>query len=506
MMAMPGPDLSKGTVNDRPWGATFASIAKAGRTGQLTVRASDGKVFMIAFEKGAVIGAVSPLTVDSVARVAVTDRLVTANRIAALSRTQRDDEFASFSQGTDLSADQLARLKRRVLSQRAARTFSVEAGEYEFSTDITIQLVDVDLDVRPIIYQGTRLCLAGERLEAGLRLFGTRFMLASEVTDAELAAFEFTEAEQPILEALHDGTSVPELEAARRDLDPRMAQAVLYALASYGTIVNAETGVAPMFEDTETAVRPPTNVPTPILEDPVVVWSAHASATQSVHDKATVPMPTIRSMSAETAQAPSVTMTLRHVADTAQPATTRRPTKSAVRSMTEPFLEARATTVRPNALSASETRNMIATRWDMVERGVDHFSVLGLPVGASVEAVREAYVELSRSLKPERLSELAIKDQDFRARTILAQASIAYTVLTEPERRASYVGGLRGTAGVDFKRLAQEAYVRGERALRADEMEVAVAELRTACELAPDEIEYVATLGKAEFRAASKRG
>jgi hypothetical protein len=447
---------------------------------------------------------VSPLTVDSVARVAVTDRLVTANRIAALSRTQRDDEFASFAQGTDLSADQIARLKRRVLSQRAARTFSVEAGEYEFSTDITIQLVDVDLDVRPILYQGTRLCLAGERLEAGLRLFGTRFMLASEVSDAELAAFEFTDAEQPILEALHDGTSVPELEATRRDLDPRMAQAVLYALASYGTIVNAETGVATTFEDTETAVRPPTNVPTPILEDPVVVWSAPSTA-PSVHDKATVPMPTIRSM-AETSQAPSVTMTLRHVSDTAQPATTRRPTKSAVRSMTEPFLEARATTVRPNALSASETRNLIATRWDMVERGVDHFSVFGLPVGASVVEVREAYVELARALKPERLSELAIKDQDFRARTILAQASIAYTVLTEPERRASYVGGLRGTAGVDFKRIAQEAYVRGERALRADEMEVAVAELRTACELAPDEIEYVATLGKAEFRAASKRG
>ena len=505
MVAMLGPDLSKGTVNDRPWGATFASIARVGRTGQLTVRASDGKVFVIAFEKGAVIGAVSPLTVDTVARVAVTDRLVTANRIAALSRAQRDDEFASFAQGTDLSADQIARLKRRVLSQRAARTFSVEAGEYEFTTDITIQLVDVDLDVRPIIYQGTRLCLAGERLEAGLRLFGTRFMLASEVTDAELAAFEFTEAEQPILEALHDGTSVPELEATRRDLDPRMAQAVLYSLASYGAIVNAETGVATTFEDTTTAVRPPTNVPTPILEDPVV-WNAPRTTTQSVHDKATVPMPTIRSMANETVPAPSVTMTLRHVSDTTQPATGRRPTKSAVRSMTEPFLEARATTVRPNALSASETRNLIATRWDMVERGVDHFSVLGLPVGASVEAVREAYVELARSLKPERMSELAIKDQDFRARTILAQASIAYTVLTEPERRASYVGGLRGTAGVDFKRLAQEAYVRGERALRADEMEVAVAELRTACELAPDEIEYVATLGKAEFRAASKRG
>jgi len=220
MMAMSGFDLSKGTVNDRPWGATLSAIARDGKTGQLTVRGSDGKVFVIAFEKGMVIGAVSPLTVDSVARVAVTDRLVTANRIAALSRAQRDDEFASFQNGTDLSADQISRLKRRVLSQRTARTFSVEAGEFEFSTEITIQLIDVDLDIRPIIYQGTRLNLAAERLEAGLRVFGTRFMLSSEPhANAELAAFEFTDAERPIIDALHEGTSVPELEASRRDLD-----------------------------------------------------------------------------------------------------------------------------------------------------------------------------------------------------------------------------------------------------------------------------------------------
>lgn len=198
------------------------------------------------------------------------------------------------------------------------------------------------------------------------------------------------------------------------------------------------------------------------------------------------------------------------------PRNTRPPTTAATpaaiakgtRRWTEPFLEVRPTTLRPNALTATELRGLIAEGNRMLELGVDHFTMLGVPIGASVEAVRTAYIELARNLRPERLAELGIRDQDFHARALLAQISIAYTALTEPQRRAEYIAGLRSSTApwavlLDFSKLAAEAFQRGERALRADDPELAVAELRTACELAPDDIDYLATLGRAEFCAAA---
>jgi len=51
--------VKRGAVTDRPWGVTLAGFVGERITGELVVIA-DGKRFAIAFNDGAIVGALSP--------------------------------------------------------------------------------------------------------------------------------------------------------------------------------------------------------------------------------------------------------------------------------------------------------------------------------------------------------------------------------------------------------------------------------------------------------------
>jgi hypothetical protein len=110
--------------------------------------------------------------------------------------------------------------------------------------------------------------------------------------------------------------------------------------------------------------------------------------------------------------------------------------------MLDAFRTNRTTTVRPNALAAHEVAALIEERSALLDRGADHFTLLGLPLGAPIEDVHAAYVELSRHLRPGRLAELGIADEGFTAQRVLAQIGIAFTVLTDRILRPEYIAQL----------------------------------------------------------------
>jgi len=167
------------------------------------------------------------------------------------------------------------------------------------------------------------------------------------------------------------------------------------------------------------------------------------------------------------------------------------------------------------ARNQREVRALIAQRCQLIDRGADHFALLGLEMGAPAEAVRGAYLELARYLRPDKFALLGIPDDTFDAQRLFAQIGIAFTTLTDPVRRDEYMTALQGAVPiarqhtqpnvVDKKALASEAFLRGQQALRAEQMMTAVAELSRAAELEPFDVDYGAMLGWAKFCASSDK-
>lgn len=239
----------RGSVNDRPWGLTLGAIALRRHTGQLTIEA-DGKRYCIAFEDGAIIAATSPMAADAIARVALTNHFITSTQVPDITRrlaaAPDRDEIDILAENIPFSPEQVMRLRHRVVAQRAARTFSLERGDFLLEDRITLPVVPgVVVDHRHVIYLGVRTNVSEQRLIGDLRQLGSFFVLKPEAHD-EIPRFGFDASAEPVLDALRVGTSLPELEASNRDIDPRSAQAIIYALVSCtACVIPARTAAAP---------------------------------------------------------------------------------------------------------------------------------------------------------------------------------------------------------------------------------------------------------------------
>ncbi len=236
--------LATGSVADRPWGMTLGALGMRGLSGQLTLSA-DGKPFCVAFDRGAVVGASSPVANDAAVRLALTGNLITSSQVADIVRrvaaAPDRDEVDVLAEACRLQPDQAQRLRRRLVAQRAARTFAVDQGEFVVEDERTIGGVPgSELDVRTIIYLGARNHLGDERLGTELGQLGAWFKLKPEAVD-DLPQFGFTEDEKPVLQMLLQGANLTDLQLSNAGLGVRVVRAVTYALAACGACEASST-------------------------------------------------------------------------------------------------------------------------------------------------------------------------------------------------------------------------------------------------------------------------
>ncbi|HWO17479.1 MAG TPA: hypothetical protein VNO30_01845 [Kofleriaceae bacterium] len=476
----------------------MASFAAARAHGQLTLTADGGKQYCIVFEGGAVVGASSPVASDAAARVALTSQLVAPERVPSLARAvalaPERDEIEVVAVAAGLRSAELAMLRRRLLLQRVARTFAVEHGGYTFGGPITVAAMrGFALDVAPAIFAGVLMNLSEERLTCDLRSLGARFVLRDGEVDAE--RFGFTDADRPILQALRIGTSLPELEAKRRELEPRRTQAVIYALVAMG-----------LCDGTRQPRLRESSAPVPVIGAEAAAAEAAAAEVAAAGEVAEV---------AETdafSRARTTTFErLRPAAEPDEPLRTR--TISVILPLTSP----------PSRLLAAG--DVVAAGLALLDAGADHFALLGVSREAAPDEIHTAYVALACHLKlgprsqvqpaAERGIERGVERGVERGiERLLAGVNTAYAVLSDPARRAAYIAGLGdrpapaplpASTAEERARAAAEVAQRGLLALEREELSVALELLTRAVALAPSDADYAAHLAWARFCAAPEK-
>ncbi len=492
-------ELARGTVADRPWGLTMGALGMRGLSGQLALVA-DGKRYLIAFTRGAVVGAASPLASDAAVRVALTGGLLSSTQVADVARRQaaapQRDEIEVIAEHVRLAPDQALKLRRRTIAQRAARTFSIERGDFLIDDQITLPLFPgTELDVRSVIYLGARQNLSETRLDAELARLGRWFRLKPDAEE-DLPQFGFSQTEGIVVERLRSGASLEDLDDC--GIDVRTVHAALYALISCNACeIDTPVPVAAM----RSAVPVPTTTaegssrvsmpaPPPPSAVATIRGSVHADAVDLVPARPT-PVPKRRS---ETIDVPTIA--------TRRRAGTSRPPVTSQRRKTE-------------TTQAVDVKALITQRLEMLGAGADFFALLGVANEAAPSDIRKAYFALARQLHPDRLSALNIPDEAREAQRLFAQVNTAFAVLSDPKRRHDYVQILRrgGDAAVRAEQAkaeqmatrimeAEEAYRRGGLALRRDQLSSAITEFARAMELNPDEADYEALHAWSQFCAA----
>jgi hypothetical protein len=478
--------VATGCVRDRPFARTIYAIAAKRFDGDLVME-QGGKRYKLTWQGGLVVAADSTAATDSVGRIALKAHLVNSTQLGDALRvmtTSNRPHLDVLAEIGKLHPQQVVTLKQRVLAHRAARIFALDEANFTLEDTPTMQL-DPDvpgLDCRWLIYNGVRAYYSPERIEEELApLRGGAFQISAEHVST-LGAFGFGETEKPFLAAMHAAPeTIDNLLGTFSTIDRSMLLAAIYALASTSYLQPVEGAQRPVPKPEPVPLPKPQPQPQPAPKPP--------SEPKPVVRRAPTPGP---------------------VSDS------QRRSSQKYAAVVAPKVRATATgraTYSPDAI-----RQTIDEKLAAMKRKADHFELLGVSQGASAQDITASYFALAKKLHPDRLRAVGVADRGKGAHRLFAHINEAFDTLTNPKKRVEYMKVLAagGEDAVrrdqeDAERLAakvfgaEEAFLKGQMALRHQQFRTALEEFTKAVELNPDEGEHHAMYAWATWCAASDK-
>ena len=505
-------EVASGHVTDRPFARTVYTVAAKHFTGDLVLEEA-GRRYKLSWEDGQIVAAESSSPADSAGRVALSAGLVTSTHVArsldAMAKDPSRDPVDILTELARLSAEQVGRLKRRLLVQRASRVFALPNASFLLDNARSLR-ADPDVpavDARWLINFGLRTHYTVERLDAELAPVAERPLTLAADAAGVLPSFGFSDSDKPLLDRLRQRAwTLYQLSEASPELEARLVRSIFYALVACdcleeGRLVGKPTS-PPRTSPTSSAppapepqVRPP-SIPPP---------TASGTGRPNSGTRPGVPPPPTTTRPPPLAQGTNRSLDFRTPAPAGKP-------KAEIM-----LRRAKVTTVSPDSLgtAASETRSLIAEKLRILDAGGDHFAILGVGKNASSDEVRASYFTLAKRLHPDRLQAVGVDDTSGDAQRLFARINLAFGILSDPMRRGEY-GKMLSAGGEDAVKKsmvdadviaarvlkAEETFHRGEMALRRNRFDTAKQLFEEAVELNREEAEYQALLAWATWLCA----
>ncbi|MBK9072124.1 MAG: DnaJ domain-containing protein [Myxococcales bacterium] len=477
--------VHQGDLADRPWGGLLWRLASKAFSGEIAINVA-GKDVRLALHQGLLVGGESPYAADGALRLAAQSQVVSAAQVASLAGkvTGTRAEADAVGRLAGLSMQDTARLRRRAIAQAAARTFQVEQGALQVDDRTSIDTAEsLALDIRTIIMVGARQHFTQERARVEVARFGDVFVLPVS-DDTALGPFALSPVEQLVVEALAREATFDQICRRCPQTDPTLVGAVMYALLC-GGLLNVTQG-APTHRQRTASLGNQSSGHSGVRPVP------SATPYSGVH-----PVPRAGTQSG-VHRVPSVTDQGRLYGGGR-----RMPSQSGGPDQTS---------------NAAAAEILINEKMAIVERGGDHYELLGLDRAAQDAAIAKAYFALARQLHPDKIAALGIDDETRAAEKVFAQINLAFAVLSDKAKRVEYHEVLKagGSAAMRQKQAelqkataamiaAEEAFHRGEHALRSEDFRTALQEFERAIALNDKEGEYLAYKGWCIWVAATDR-
>jgi tetratricopeptide (TPR) repeat protein len=390
---------------------------------------------------------------------------------------------------------------------------------------------------RRLIYGGIRSRYTDERLDReGRDLEGYAVRVSAEAAGS-LEKYAFEEQDRSVVEALRRGYHTIAQLCAATGCERLVARQIVYALwvtealefADPATLTSAAPAAAPA--DAAPAAPAPAASAAAAAARP-----ASRSALEAPITSTTLPVlrPRLKPPVAAV-PTPPPTQTSTAAAGVSRPPTplpgpaavgtprdpTPLPGPAAVgdapsAKVTTPTAARRVPDERPvsaakpgegvTALAGQRLRSEVEARFNQIEKQ-NLFQTLGIDEGAAKEQVRAAYLELAKVFHPDRVPAVGTGELRPKMERIFARISEAHATLCDDQARKKYEQSLRDSSKGDSNRAmrileGEVAYQKGCVLLRRKDWAPALAELRRALTLNPDEAEHHALLAWAVWQAS----